>query len=202
MMEPDLTEELSHETSASLETRDLVAAELDRFCSRYGDRLGAFLWEGRFSDFALIAAELVEGDIAVWFAEEGALVPVFNGPRSDRLYGKYAASFRSGILGQSFAMEQSFGGSGDGIDEDASLLDPGMDRHLGIRTVSFLATPLYFGASLRGVVSVIRFVEANSTSPTAPIPFDQAETQRFECLVDALGRLFDERIFAKCFGIR
>jgi len=200
MIETPAPPHASAEPIASIELRDLVVAQLDRFCCHHGDRLGRVLWDRALSDFALITAERIDADVAVWFAENGSLAPVFNGPRAESLVDRYSCPLGSGILGQAYVMEQSFGGEAD--PEGGFLLDPEMDRLLGIRTVSHLVTPLYFGASLRGVVSASRFVEASQTTGAVPAPFDENDVLRFECLVAALGRLFDERIFARSFELQ
>lgn len=189
------------EPSASPQNRDLVTSRLDHFCNGHGDRLGRFLWERSLSDFALIISELVDGDVAVWMAEKGRLIPVFNGPKAERLERGYTAAINGGLLGQAFTYEQSFGGSSSAGSDDF-ILDAEMERRLGIRIVSLLATPLYFGAAARGVVSATRFVETAVSPARTPPPFDENETLRFEILVGAIGRLLDERIFSKCFGIR
>jgi hypothetical protein len=196
------------ELPLSEDLRERVEERRSRFFEHHGDSLGRRLWNDDFRDFAVVAADQVEADIAVWMCEvsegESLLVPVYNGPRAESLVGRYRAPLQPkngtpGFLARAFCLEQSGGGGVEG--ESERIFDPEVERLLGIRSTHFLAAPLYFGEKLRGVVSAVRFVDALDTAASAPPPFTPGDTLRFEKFVTWMGRLYDELIFTRTFEL-
>lgn len=183
--------------------RDGISAQLDRFLDRSASRLGSEIWSDWHDEVALRFAQLLNADLFVWMAESNTLTPVFNGPRSDALGGRYQIPTGTGESGGVLSMVYEFGQfvAEPDVAEDAGA-GRELDRILGIETRSLMAAPLSFAGGKRGVVSAIRFSFPGRTHSTPITPFSVDDTAHFECLVRVLGRLLDETLVSRALDLQ
>ena len=183
--------------------RDDIGERLESFCKHHGSQLGHRLWNEWLQGVVISVAELIDADLFVWIADEDGLDPVFNGPRTDRLAEGYRQPIKTGrnegTVSMVYERGQFFAEPRVG---EESGPDKVIDRLLGIETRSLMASPLYFGSGLRGVVSAIRFTFAGQSSAVEPEPFSVDDVEHFECMVSVLGRLMDEVLVSRALSLR
>ena len=179
-----MTQEHLNDPIMSTELRERIVSFLDTFSDAYGSELASQLWSDDMRDASLTCAAVINADVAIWNADDTELAPIFNGPRAESLVGKITQPLNKGIISMVYATEQTFSTSDVRESKDH---DPEVDQLIGIESCHLLASPLYFGAALRGVVSSVRFIDVIENDPKIPPAFSEQDVTTFETMVRVLG---------------
>lgn len=138
-----------------------------------------------------------EGTVWLLDEERTNLVPRFNnGPQAENFVGIYRQSLNSGMISMVVSTEQPI------CENDVHLnqqQDKKLDQELGVLTCSMVATPLYFGGELRGVISAVR-LKPNAAAPEPP-GFGPLQMEHLQLAAAILSGLVDRRLFAFALGL-
>lgn len=135
----------------------------------------------------------------VWLLDEDSthLVPRFNnGPQAETFVGSFRLSLTEGMISMVVSTEQPI------CENDVHLnqqQNKKLDRALGVLTCSMVATPLYFGGELRGVISAVR-LKPNADAPEPP-GFPPEQLEQLQLTAAILSRLVDRQLLALALGL-
>lgn len=170
--------------------------------------LGALAGAGAFDEFfdGVMRGLLIETlahigahEGTVWLLDEERthLVPRFNnGPQAKSFVGSFRQSLTSGMISMVVSTEQPI------CENDVhrnQQQDKKLDRELGVLTCAMLATPLYFGGELRGVISAVQL----KSTPDSPEPpgFSAQHLETLQLSAIILARLIDRQLLALALGL-
>lgn len=171
--------------------------------------LAALAGEGGFDEFfdltmrgllvsALECVGAHEG--TVWLLDESrtVLVPRFNnGPNAATFVGSYRQPLRSGMISMVVSTEQPI--CENEVYQNQQQ-DKALDLMLGLLTCAMLATPLYFGGELRGVISAVQLKPAHNHA-TEPPGFSAEHLEALQLVAAVLSRLVDQQLVALALGL-
>ncbi len=164
---------------------------------------------GSFEEFfdATMRALLVENlraigahEGTVWLLDEtrSFLVPRFNnGPHAASFVGSYRQSLRSGMISMVVSTEQPI--CENEVHRNQQQ-DRTLDRELGLLTCAMLATPLYFGGELRGVISAVQLKPAGFAVPEPP-GFTPHHLEALQLTATVLARLVEQELYTLALGL-
>lgn len=170
--------------------------------------LAALAGAGAFDEFfdgtmrALLVSALHgigahEGTVWLLDEERGALVPRFNnGPHAVRFVGSFRQSLRSGMISMVVSTEQPI--CENEVHQNQQQ-DKTLDRALDVLTCAMLATPLYFGGELRGVISAVQLKPA-SDAPEPP-GFTAEHLEALQLAAAVLARMVDQQLLTLALGL-
>ncbi len=136
----------------------------------------------------------------VWLLDEtrSFLVPRFNnGPSAANFVGRFHQSLRAGMISMVVATEQPI------CENDVhrnQQHDKTLDRELALQTCAMLATPLYFGGELRGVISAVQLKSAGSAEPEPP-GFTPQHLEALQLTATVLARLVEWELYTLALGL-
>lgn len=171
--------------------------------------LAALAGAGAFEEFfdATMRALLTESlrcigahEATVWLLDETRtfLIPRFNtGPQAASFVGSFRQSLRSGMLSMVVSTEQPI--CENEVHQNQQQ-DKSLDRELGVLTCAMLATPLYFGGALRGVISAVQLKPAAIAAPEPP-GFTPHHLEALQLTASVLARLVDHQLYALALGL-
>jgi hypothetical protein len=138
-----------------------------------------------------------EGSIWLHDSRKNSLVMAFNtGPNAGTLVGKFSQPLTAGIISMVFANEQGF------VENHVSRNsqhDKTLDTKLHVRTESMIATPFYFLAACRGVISCVRLQQSEQNHERRGFSEQNLVTVRHSAAV--LGKLVDEKVLRTVVGL-
>jgi len=138
-----------------------------------------------------------EGTVWLLDEERTHLVPRFNsGPNAASFVGSFRQSLTSGMISMVVSTEQPI------CENDVHRnrqQDKKLDGVLGVLTCSMVATPLYFGGELRGVISAVRL----KPTPDSPEPpgFSPEQLELLQLTAAVFARLVDRQLMALALGL-
>ena len=170
--------------------------------------LAALAGAGGFEEFfdatmrALLEAALQcvgahEG--TVWLLDETRthLIPRWNnGPHAARFIGRFRQNLEAGMISMVVSTEQPI--CENEVHRNQQQ-DKTLDRELGLVTCAMLATPLYFGGELRGVISAVQVQPADAASDE-PCGFTPTQLEALQLTAAVLSRLVDQQLGALALG--
>jgi transcriptional regulator with GAF, ATPase, and Fis domain len=171
--------------------------------------LAALAGAGAFEEFfdSVMRALLLENFRAigahegtVWLLDQSRsfLVPRFNsGPNAANFVGSYRHSLRSGMISMVVSTEQPI--CENEVHKNQQQ-DKTLDRELGLTTCAMLATPLYFGGELRGVISAVQLKCPGSNQPEPP-GFTPQHLEALQLAAAVLARLVEQELYAIALGV-
>lgn len=136
----------------------------------------------------------------VWLLDESRtwLIPRFNnGPNAASFVGRFRQSLRSGMISMVVSTEQPI--CENEVHQNQQQ-DKTLDRELGLLTCAMLATPLYFGGELRGVLSAVQLKPAVSTAPEPP-GFTPQHLEALQLTASVLARLVEQELYTLALGL-
>jgi GAF domain-containing protein len=136
----------------------------------------------------------------VWLLDETrtALVPRFNnGPNAANFVGSFHQPLHFGMISMVVSTEQPI--CENEVYQNQQQ-DKRLDRTLGLLTCAMLATPLYFGGELRGVISAVQLKPAHNHSPEPP-GFTAEHLEALQLVAAVLSRLVDQQLLALALGL-
>jgi len=138
-----------------------------------------------------------EGSIWLHDTRQRSLVIAFNtGLNAGTLVAKFSQPLSAGIISMVFANEQGF------VENHVSRNsqhDKTLDTKLHVRTESMIATPLYFLAACRGVISCVRLQQLDDSHEGRGFSEQDLVNVRHGAAI--LGRLMDEKILRTVVGL-
>jgi GAF domain-containing protein len=171
--------------------------------------LAALAGAGGFEEFfdSTMRALLVENlraigahEGTVWLLDEtrSFLVPRFNnGPHAANFVGSFRQSLRSGMISMVVSTEQPI--CENEVHQNQQQ-DKALDAHLRLQTCAMLATPLYFGGELRGVLSAVQLKPAGSAAPEPP-GFAPQHLEALQLTASVLARLVEQELYTLALGL-
>jgi len=138
-----------------------------------------------------------EGSIWLHDNTRNSLVMAFNtGSNAEALVGKFSQPLTAGIISMVFANEQGF------VENHVfrnSQHDKTLDTKLRLRTESMIATPFYFLAACRGIISCVQLQQPNAHHEARG--FSEQDLLAVRHTATILGKLLDERILRIVVGL-
>lgn len=138
-----------------------------------------------------------EGSIWIHDSTQRSLVVAYNtGPSSETLASKFAQPLTAGIISMVFSNEQGF------VENQVfrnSQHDKTLDSMLQVRTQSMIATPFYFLAACRGVISCVQLQPPDARHQVRGFSEHDLVTVRHTSAV--LGKLIDEAVLRAVVGL-
>jgi len=136
----------------------------------------------------------------VWLLDEArtSLIPRFNnGPHAADFVGRFQQSLRAGMISMVVSTEQPI--CENEVHQNQQQ-DKTLDRELGLLTFAMLATPLYFGGELRGVISAVQLKPAGSDGPEPP-GFTPQHLKALQLTATVLARLVELELYTLALGL-
>ena len=136
----------------------------------------------------------------VWLIDEAktALVPRFNsGADAEKFVGRFQQKLDSGMISMVAVTEQPI--CENEVCRNARH-DGKLDGELRVKTWAMVAVPFYFFSELRGVISCVQLVGADS-SETTPPGFSAEHLRELQHAAGLLSRVIEYRILAQCLGL-
>jgi len=136
----------------------------------------------------------------VWLLDEtrSFLIPRFNnGPHAANFVNRFRQSLRAGMISMVVATEQPI------CENDVhrnQQHDQTLDRELALQTCAMLATPLYFGGELRGVLSAVQLKPVAFAAPEPP-GFTPQHLETLQLTASVLARLVDQVLYTLTLGL-
>lgn len=165
-----------------------------------GDAFGAFLGKSMQSLLCETFRRVGAHEGTVWLLDEtkSALVPQFNsGAQAERFVGRFRQSLGSGMISMVAATEQS-------ICENEvcrnQRQDQRLDKELSVKTWAMLAVPFSYFGELRGVISCVQLIPAESAESLPP-GFSPHHLGELQQVAGLLSRLIEYRLLAQCLGL-
>jgi len=141
-----------------------------------------------------------EGSIWLHDNSDSSLVIALNtGPNAEKLVGHFRQPLSAGIVSMVFSSEQSF------VENEVyknSQQDKSLDSMLNLRTESMIATPFYFLAECRGVITGVQLQASDTTEQALFSGFSQRDLAAVRHLAALLGRLVDDAVLRAVVGLR
>lgn len=171
--------------------------------------LAALAGAGGFEEFfdATMRALFVENlravgahEGTVWLLDESRsfLIPRFNsGPRAADFVGRFRQSLRAGMISMVVSTEQPI--CENEVHRNQQQ-DKTLDGHLQLQTCAMLATPLYFGGELRGVLTAVQIKAADSVEPDPP-GFTPQHLESLQLTATVLARLVAQELYTLALGL-
>ena len=136
----------------------------------------------------------------VWLLEEAktALIPRFNsGANAEKFVGRFQQKLDSGMISMIAVTEQPI--CENEVCRNARH-DGRLDGELQVKTWAMVAVPFYFFSELRGVISCVQLVRADSSEATLP-GFSAEHLHELQHAAGLLSRMIEYRILAQCLGL-
>jgi len=138
-----------------------------------------------------------EGTVWLLDEERTHLVPRFNnGPQAESFVGSYRQNLSSGMISMVVSTEQPICENDVHLNEQQ---DKKLDTALGVLTCSMVATPLYFGGELRGVISAVRLKPTREAAE--PPGFSPEQLEQLQLTAAILSGLVDRQLLALALGL-
>ena len=136
----------------------------------------------------------------VWLLDEAktVLVPRFNsGANAEKFVGRFQQKLDSGMISMIAATEQPI--CENEVCRNARH-DGRLDGELRVKTWAMVAVPFYFFSELRGVISCVQLVRADSSEAALP-GFSAEHLHELQHAAGLLSRMIEYRILAECLGL-